>query len=400
MKKIVSLGILYALIVLFVIIQPASALENSWMSRPPMLEPAGKAVAVDGKIYAIGAITQEYDPVALTWTKKASIPNPTGGGIAVYQNKIYVIGDRYNDVYDVATNTWASKTAMPTNRIGIQANVVGDKIYLIGGASDAESGTILDVNEVYDPVTDTWTTKEPIPTPVYLYASAVVDHKIYIIGGSAEPPNIVLDSVQIYDPENDSWTTGTPMPTAVRYASAAATTGLFAPKRIYVIGGLQSGSGLNLNQVYNPQTDSWTTGTSMPTARYDLGVAVVNDTIYAMGGVLLPPYAFPKEPLTTNEAYLPMGYEGPLPPYWGPTPSPSISPSVSPSPTPTPTLHPTSTPTSSSSPSTPPESDTLSVESVLIATTVVATVIAGAVAVGTGLLILYNRKRQRLTTKA
>ncbi|MBE3142780.1 MAG: hypothetical protein IMZ61_02510 [Planctomycetes bacterium] len=301
------------------LVHPATT-ENSWMSRPPMLESAGMAVAVDGKIYAIGAITQEYDPVALTWTKKASMPNPTGGGIAVYQNKIYVIGDSYSQVYDIATDTWASKTAMPTERIGVQANVVGDKIYLIGGISDAETGIILDVNEAYDPATDSWSTKEPIPTPVYLYASVVVGNKIYVIGGSAEPPNVVLDLVQIYDPENDSWTTGASMPTPIRYASAVATTGVFAPKRIYVIGGLQNSYGLNITQVYDPQTDSWTTGASMLTARYNLGLAVINDTIYAMGGVLLPPYAFPKEPLTTNEVYLPFGYEGTLPPYWSPHP--------------------------------------------------------------------------------
>jgi N-acetylneuraminic acid mutarotase len=389
MKKIASLGVLSALIVTCsVIIQPVSALENSWISRPPMLESAGRAVAADGKIYAIGAdgIVQEYNPIALTWTKKASMPNPTGGGIAVYQNKIYIIGDNYNEVYDLATDTWTSKTAMPTKRTGIQANVVSDKIYLMGGVT--ESGTILDVNEAYDPATDTWTTKEPIPTPVYLYASAVVDNKIFIIGGSAEPPNVVLDLVQIYDPQNDSWTTGTPMPTAVRYASAVSTTGLFAPKRIYVIGGLQSGNGLNLNQVYDPKTDSWTKGTSMPTARYDLGVAVVNDTIYAMGGVLLPPYAFPKEPLTTNEVYLPIGYEGPLPPHWEPTPSPSISPSASPSPTINPTLTPKSTPTQSPSPSAPPEDDSMPIEIVLVTIAVAAIVIPVVI-------ILIIRKRAK-----
>ena len=97
-----------------VTVQPVSALENSWMSRPPMLQPTAGAVAVDGKIYAIGAdgINQEYDPSALTWTNRTSMPNPTAGGIAVYQNKIYVIGGSYNEVYDTATDSWASKTAM------------------------------------------------------------------------------------------------------------------------------------------------------------------------------------------------------------------------------------------------------------------------------------------------
>jgi len=93
MKKTAMLLVFSALIVSCVVIaQPVSALENSWMQRPPMLEPAGMAVAVDGKIYAISAITQEYDPVALTWTKKASTPNPASGGIVVYQNELDVIG--------------------------------------------------------------------------------------------------------------------------------------------------------------------------------------------------------------------------------------------------------------------------------------------------------------------
>jgi N-acetylneuraminic acid mutarotase len=357
-----------------------------------MLESAGMAVAVDGKIYAIGAITQEYDPVALTWTKKASMPNPIGGGVAVYQNKIYVIGDSQNQVYDIATDTWASKTAMPTWRIGVQANVVGDKIYVIGGGVDIESDIIADVNEAYDPATDTWSAKEPIPTPVYDYASAVVDNKIYIIGGSEELPNIVSGLVQIYDSENDSWTTGTSMPTPIRYASAAATTGLFAPKRIYVIGGLQNSYGLNITQVYDPQTDSWTTGASMPTARYNLGLAVINDTIYAMGGVLLPPYAFPKEPLTTNEVYLPFGYEGPIPPYLSPPPSPSPSPTTSPTPSPSSTPTPTPSPPSSEQPTEMPS------QPKPFPTTWVVAVAVSLTVIGVGLLIYFRKRKRHIST--
>jgi N-acetylneuraminic acid mutarotase len=371
-RKSFVLLVLVALTVSCIIsIQPAGAAENvfvpnSWISRPPMLEGGTMgSVAVDGKIYAIGAdgTTQQYDPATLNWTLKTPLPNPVGGGIAAYQNKIYVIGESYNEVYDVATDTWTNKTAMPTWRIGVQANVVNGKIYLIGGMIDNELGTLTNVNEAYDPVTDTWTTEEPAPTAVYVYASAVVDNKIYVLGGSSDPPNVVSNQVQIYDAATDSWSLGTPMPTPVRMASAGATTGTFAPKRIYVVGGMQNGDGLNLNQIYDPQTDTWITGALMPTARYGLSVAVVNDTLYAVGGVLLPPYAFPKEPLATNEMYLPVGYDGPLPPYWvtsptvNVTPTPTTTPTLNPSPTSSPnplqTATPTETPNQSPSPSVP-----------------------------------------------
>jgi hypothetical protein len=59
-----------------------------------------------------------------------------------------------------------------------------------------------------------------------------------------------------------------------------------APRRIYIMGGLPKTStfGTDLNQVYDSVTGTWTLGTSMPIARFNLHVAVVNDTLYAMGG--------------------------------------------------------------------------------------------------------------------
>jgi hypothetical protein len=57
-----------------------------------------------------------------------------------------------------------------------------------------------------------------------------------------------------------------------------------APKRIYVIGGYPSYDEVRLNQIYDSETDTWGSGSQMPTARHSLGVAVVNDRLYAIGG--------------------------------------------------------------------------------------------------------------------
>jgi hypothetical protein len=248
-----------------------------------------------------------------------------GSALAVYQNKIYVIEDNgMTQVYDPATDTWENKTSMPTPRTQLEANVVNGKIYLIGGRTGGQYSAV-GLNEVYDPETDSWTTKAPIPYPVVQYASAVVDNKIYIIGGQDEytyPMN--LDLVQIYDPATDTWSFGTPMPKIVWQAAAGATSGIWAPKRIYVIGGLPAtlslafggrlyGSldGTPINQVYNPENDSWTFGASMPTARFQLHVAVVNDMIYAIGGS--PFFNLQGIWCPENEQYTPIGY-GTVPP--------------------------------------------------------------------------------------
>jgi len=296
------------------------AAEDSWISLTEMpTARAGIGVAVvEGKIYAIGGSynslgeTEEYDPATNTWTTKTPMPTPRiYFGIAVVENKIYVIGGdsgnwtvgitptNVNEVYDPATDTWESLTPMPTTRYAMDANVVDGKIYVIGGGQRAPNSN-FDVNEVYDPETDTWTPKTPIPVGVEYYTSAVVDNKIYIIGGAVK---VTLN--QIYDTETDTWSNGAPIPKGVDAAAAVATSGVYAPKRIYVIGGKQNLDTVNFNQIYDPETDTWSTGTAMPTARYGLGVAIINDVLYAIGGR----EGWAGSPISAaNEQYTPAGY--------------------------------------------------------------------------------------------
>lgn len=300
-----------------VVVKPVrgSATENSWEPKASMPEAIGgvKAAAVNGKIYVIGGEANfEYNPDTDNWTTKKPMPTARSSfEIAVYQNKIYAIGGSsgwtqetgtiysdVNEVYDPATDTWETKAPIKTMRTGLEANVVNGKIYLIGGylrENYTVSNTTSSLNEVYDVASNSWATKEPVPYPAYDYASAVVNNKIYIIG---------WNRTQIYYPETDSWSQSTPSPTAVIGAVAAATTGIRAPKRIYVISGIQGIDTSNITQVYNPENESWMLGEPMPTARGGLTVAVVNDLLYAIGG--RPCGICPV--LKTNEQYAPFGY--------------------------------------------------------------------------------------------
>jgi N-acetylneuraminic acid mutarotase len=308
-----------------------NAAEDSWTTLEPMpTARSGLGVAVvDGKIYAIGGqngegvlnITEEYDPVTNEWTSKTSMPTARSDfGIAVYQNKIYVIGGTTGpgetwgsslitgaiEVYDPETDTWQTKTSMPTPRQGLEANVVTDRIYLIGGVRYV-GGYIhpgFDENEVYDPATDSWITKAPLPTAVWGYSSSVVDNKIYLIGGGNKTSDgtfpVTLN--QIYTPATNTWNLAQDVPTGLWHAAAGATIDVFAPKRIYVLGGSYYDVAYNLTQTYDPEVDAWTTGTPMPTPRWSLGVAVVNDELYVIGGYDGENYR------NENEKYTPAGY--------------------------------------------------------------------------------------------
>lgn len=78
--------------------------------------------ASNGKLYAIGGHN--------------TTPGPVGGPLAVV------------DVYDPATDTWASGPPLQQSRAGLGAAIVDDKIYAIGGTS--VFGPLYATNEVLD----------------------------------------------------------------------------------------------------------------------------------------------------------------------------------------------------------------------------------------------------------
>ena len=218
------------------------------------------------------------------------------------------------EVYDPMTNSWETKASMPTPRADFSANVVDDKIYLIGGKRYSSVNPYFketDVNEVYDPANNSWSTAKATPNAVYGYASAVIDGKIHVIGGSKNPlslgNSVFVDSNQVYDPQNNNWTIAASAPNLVTYGATAVTTNFMAPLRLYFIGGFSSSTYSSNTQVYDPTENSWTNGASMPTARAYLGVAIVNDVLYAIGGF------DGKNWLNTVEQYKPIGY-GTVPP--------------------------------------------------------------------------------------
>ncbi len=285
--------------------------EGTWVSKSPMptARTALGIAEVNGKIYAIGGYpdlnaTEEYDPTTDTWKTKGAMPTARFNfAIAVYQNKIYCIGGHFSnrsinaraeitgaiEVYDPATDKWEIKKAMPVPRAQLEANVVNDKIYLIGGRTGGQKSTVS-TNQVYDPISEEWGTRKPMPYPVIHYSSAVIGSKIFVMGGQDEfnkPMN--LDVNQVYDATMDSWTIATPLPTVVLEAAACTILDSFGVARIYLVGGQlgaqgAGGTGTNLVQIYNPENSTWSIGASMLTARSGLAAAVVNNTIYAIGG--------------------------------------------------------------------------------------------------------------------
>lgn len=186
-----------------------------------------------------------------------------------------------------AQGTWAALSPMPTARWSLAAATWTDgTIFAIGGFADSNFLAPMNTVEAYHAVSNTWTGVAPMPSPRGALAAATGgDSRIYAIGGFGGIGTTALNAVEAYDPGTGIWTTVAPMPTP-RYFPAAVNG---HDGRIYVIGGQigQSSSSdyLNIVEIYDPSTNTWSTASPMPTARAQLAAAVGrNGLIYAIGG--------------------------------------------------------------------------------------------------------------------
>ena len=165
----------------------------------PTARAALAAVVIAGKIYAVGGTSSSqrelevYDPITNIWTVQPLMPtgrNHLAAG--AIKGKLYVTGGRPGnlntlEVFDPASATWTSKTPMPTGRSGHAAAVVRDKLYTFGGEGNLNSPIgIFRETEAYDPETDTWKTLDPMITPRHGIGAAVIGNRIYIPAGATQ----------------------------------------------------------------------------------------------------------------------------------------------------------------------------------------------------------------------
>ena len=76
-----------------------------------------------------------------------------------------------------------------------------------------------------------------------------------------------------------SWLEKAPMPTPRSGLGVGVVN-----EKIYAIGGANQEGFLFINEEYNPETDKWTIKTPMPTSRSAFGIAVYDGKIYCFGG--------------------------------------------------------------------------------------------------------------------
>ena len=108
--------------------------------------------------------------------------------------------------------------------------------------------------------------------------AAVFDGKLYVAGGLITG---AVNNFEVYDPVANAWQTLAPMPTARYGVGLGVVNGI-----LYAVGGYDNVHYLDIVEAYDPATNSWTLLDPMPEAHYwPAAVALLNDRLHVIGGV-------------------------------------------------------------------------------------------------------------------
>jgi N-acetylneuraminic acid mutarotase len=151
------------------------------------------------------------------------------GGFTVANNKLYILGGfninvaSTNEIWEFDPNAaagsrWTQKVNTPEGIMYAPTCTINGTIY-VGGASDWDPVglTVIDTTNSFsfDPVANTIGTIAAIPRATGETRGLNFNGQMYVMGGGRVAPN-PSNEVDIYDPGTNTWTTGDPFSNARR----------------------------------------------------------------------------------------------------------------------------------------------------------------------------------------
>jgi N-acetylneuraminic acid mutarotase/glucose/arabinose dehydrogenase len=131
----------------------------------------------------------------------------------------------------------------------------------------------------------TWATKAPMPTGTLDGGSGALNGRLYVVGGKTSATNRVT-TMRVYDPETNSWSTGASVPGPAREDIAVAAH----DGQLYAFGGADSSAFLASSSTaarYDPVSDTWSDTAVADMVSPVTGAAAIswNGKLYVLGGL-------------------------------------------------------------------------------------------------------------------
>jgi hypothetical protein len=198
-------------------------------------------------------------------------------------------------LYDPSVDRWkeAGRLSFPRHHPSLAA-VQTDRyasagfpdVFAMGGFRVSEAGTWVAIKDVL--LFETWTAVESMPLYQSEAVAVGIGGRVHVVSGraprgernAAYGDHGDVATHQVYDPDSNRWTTAQPCPMARNSATGAQIDGKF-----YLAGGRTMGGG-NTGQLdrYDPRTDKWETLRPMPLGAGGLAGAALGGKLYVFGG--------------------------------------------------------------------------------------------------------------------
>jgi N-acetylneuraminic acid mutarotase len=274
----------------------------------------GRSIYVIGGYMNGGTLTdavERYDIDEDRWALVAPLPVRVHHAMAVaHAGNLYVVGGYTGQTpfslgvgtggiadattglwrYDASRNSWSPMPSAPTARAAAAAAVIGDKLYVAGGADLAQPLRTL---EVFDFATKKWERGPDMPRATEHTAGAALHGHFYVVGGRPGYGAGVHRFVQRYLPEERRWERVADLAVGrAGFTAVAHCTGLIA------LGGEDPAAGppgtIAAAERYDPNRNAWERLPDMPTPRHGQAGGVLGDRAYALEGgpmtwLIVPP---------------------------------------------------------------------------------------------------------------
>lgn len=281
------------------------AADGQWKSaaRLPLARDEVRGVAVgdhivvgsglapkQGVLGGFGSLDElyEFTPRRGRFVAIARLPVPLDHlALAAHGETLYAFGG-WSDAlpsrraFRLRNGSWQELPPMSIARGGATATLVGDRVYVIGGATDTHSGGPLPgtgVVEVFDIGRGRWFRGPDMPTTRHHHAAAAAGKVIVVVGGRDGSLSSIA-AVDELDTTTGRWSEAPALPLAVGAPSAVTVDG-----RVLVGGGGDDARGWVTPATWlRLANGGWRRLPDLAVARHGHAMAALDGVAYVLGG--------------------------------------------------------------------------------------------------------------------
>lgn len=285
---------------------------GQWQTKKPLSVARSHCptVAFGGKIYGFGGGGPNFksmnsvvifDPKTDSWSQGSDMPTLRSGSFAaIVDNAIYIIGGgfkqtdgtfkflRTTEIYFPEEDRWESGPDMIMPHDFPGGVLHNNYIYILGGhhpdavVAGPQTDPGFEFCERLNLSTGQWEEIAPLPTPRFALTAVVINDKIVTMGGVAFRPEGFnnFDHTEVYDPASGQWSHGD---ITLPWTSAGQGS-IMIDGHLFIFGGY-SGDGISSHAAcLNTSNNKWSILPPMPNTLAAMGVSVLDNTIYLLGG--------------------------------------------------------------------------------------------------------------------